>query len=82
MSEEYEPELGQMFFGQSSQELECPDYVDAALEFLATLFYNKRLSDKNPFRNTGWCWGNDVFGIQAYSWDDEREQNTILNIKI
>lgn len=74
MFKEYEPELGQMLFGQPSQELECPDYIDAALEFLATLFDNKRLSDENPFRNTGWEWSNEIFEVKAYSWNEDIEQ--------
>jgi len=72
---EYEPELGQMCFGQPSQELECPTYVEAALEYLAeSFFYNKDISVENPFRNTGWQWSNKVFEVNAYNWDEDKIQ--------
>lgn len=68
----YEPELGQMCFGQPSKELECPTYVIAALEFLAeNFFYNKKISENNPFRNTGRKWCNSVFEVNAYEWNED-----------
>ena len=74
MSDKYELELGQMMFGQPSQELECPDYVGAALEYLANFFYNKSVSKENPFRNTGWEWNNNVFEVEAYDWNEDVKQ--------
>jgi hypothetical protein len=71
---EYEPELGQACMGQPTQQFECPDYVTAALEYLATLFYDKNLSRENPFRNTGWSFINTVFMVHAYDWDDAKTQ--------
>jgi hypothetical protein len=67
----YEPELGQMCFGQPSKELECPDYVAVALEYLANFFYNEEISKNNPFRNTGQKWHNSVFEVSAYEWDED-----------
>jgi hypothetical protein len=75
MSREYEPELGQMCFGQPTQQFECPDYVAAALEYLAeSFFYDKNLSKENPFRNTGARWSNSVFEVRAYDWNEDNIQ--------
>lgn len=71
---EYEPEIGQACFGQPSQPLECPTYVEVALEYLANFFYNKDISTENPFRNTGWQWSNKVFEVNAYNWDEDKIQ--------
>jgi hypothetical protein len=77
---EYEPELGQILYGQEPQEFECPTYVEAALEYLAeSFFYNKNISDENPFRNTGAQWANSVFEVNAYNWDEE--SNQLFNFK-
>jgi hypothetical protein len=72
---EYEPELGQMCMGQPTQSLECPTYVDVALEYLAeSFFYNKDISDENPFRNTGARWSNSIFEVNAYDWNEDNIQ--------
>jgi hypothetical protein len=70
----YEPELGQMCFGQEPQKFECPDYVAAALECLANFFYNKEISSENPFRNTGARWSNFLFTVNAYDWNEDNIQ--------
>ncbi len=69
----YEPELGQLIMGQKSQDLECPEYVVAALEYLANFFDKKSISEQNPFRNTGWNWANSIFTVFAYEWDKDIE---------
>jgi len=71
---EYEPELGQMCMGQPTQKLECPDYVAAALEYLAYFFYDKKISQGNPFRNTGAKWSNFLFTVNAYDWNEDNIQ--------
>lgn len=68
---EYIPELGQMCFGQPSQQFETPEHVIAALEYLAVIFDDKQVSDNNPFRNTGWKWCNNVFEVNAYNWNED-----------
>lgn len=72
---EYKPELGQLCFGQPSQNFDCPEYIEAALEYLANFFYNQELSDENPFRNTGYNWSNDIFDVRAYDWNEEHIQS-------
>jgi hypothetical protein len=77
----YEPELGQMCMGQPTQRLECPDYVTAALEYLANFFYDKVLSSNNPFRNTGARWSNLVFEVSSYDWNEDNIQPFNLKYK-
>jgi hypothetical protein len=71
---EYEPELGQIFYGQEPQKFECPDYVAAALEYLTHFFYDKDISRENPFRNTGARWHNSIFEVNAYDWNEDNVQ--------
>jgi hypothetical protein len=68
----YEPELGQMLFGQSHQEYECGSYLLVALETLSCLFSS--LYDRpNPFSNTGERYDSEIFSVHAYSWGDEEQ---------
>lgn len=81
MSALYQPELGQMVFGQPSQELEAPRYLEAALTLLSAVLVRTQENIKqervdDPFGNTGGDYRNDVFHAQAYSWgDDEQPYN-------
>lgn len=76
----YIPELGQLAWGQPSQPLECPEYVEVALRFLEYYMDDKYRwkpltgTDGNPFRNTGGKFCNSVFCAEAYSWNEEVEQ--------
>lgn len=73
--DKYEPELGQLTMGQPMQEFDTPCYMDAALEFLASMFFDdKNISRENPFRNTGYSWENDIFEVHAYDWDEDHIQ--------
>lgn len=78
MQQEYEPELGQMLFGQPSQRYEAPESLEHALFLLgenvvaAAEARGERMG--NPFSNTGERFKNDVFEVQAYSWDEDEEQ--------
>jgi hypothetical protein len=56
------------------QEFDCPDYVDAGLRYLAGFFDDKRVSEQNPFYNTGWSWSCDVFRVNAYDWNEDSTQ--------
>lgn len=72
----YEPELGQAVFGQPAQALECPEYVQDALEAirwtLVTLLYDIY---NDPFDNTGaGKFECDVFKVHAYSWGEEPQE--------
>lgn len=72
--EKFEPELGQLVNGQPWQKFETPVYIDAALEYLACHFDDKKISDDNPFRNTGFNWVNEVFEVHAYDWNENHHQ--------
>ncbi len=77
----YEPELGQMIFGQPAQRYKTPIYLDVALECLQGYFSTRidsleKLKDfiDNPFDNTGAVFKNSVFEVQAYNWNTDVEQ--------
>lgn len=76
----YQPELGQLVFGQPTQQFAVPDIMTAVLEKLATEYervgwniHQKEI--ENPFYNSGPAYNlkTDVFEVWAYSWttDDQ-----------
>ena len=73
-------ELGNLMFNTNrNQVYNCPDWVVALLSDinrrLKIVAWNADRKDfDSPFENTGNRWANDVFEVQAYSWDDEVEQ--------
>ena len=69
----YQPELGQMCFGQPWHDLECQDKVMSALEAMHRVWHATRITD-NPFSNTGARYNGKVVKIHAYSWNDEENQ--------
>ena len=76
----YQPELGQLVFGQPTQEFPVPDIMTAVLEKLATEYdrvgWNIHQHEiENPFCNMGPAYNlkTDVFEVCAYSWT-EKEQ--------
>jgi len=76
MTEYFEPEMGQAIFGQPYQELGCPEYIIALLQYLE---YEMELCEcfddgDSPFRNTGNRYANEVFQVEAYCWDEEVQQ--------
>lgn len=72
---EYQPELGQMCFGQPWQQKECPEKVLSALRALQNTFEAVR-DDINPFGNNGTRFDGEKFKAHAYSWsDDDQEFN-------
>jgi hypothetical protein len=78
--EQYQPELGQALFGQPSKEYECPRwmiaYLDAISHELDRVMWNiHQKTYESPFSNTGQRFKNDVFEVQAYSWDEDEEQS-------
>lgn len=70
---EYEPELGQMCFGQPWQLLKISGKVERALQALQCA-WNAIRRDDNPFENTGARYDGKNFQVHAYSWNDEEEQ--------
>lgn len=58
---------------------DVPDYVQAAFslidEELARVMWNINQEEfDSPFSNTGERFKNDIFEVEAYSWDDEYDQ--------
>ena len=75
----YKPELGQAVFGQPFKQFECPDWVEAFLRAieseLGRVQWNLNQEEySSPFGNTGNKYKNHVFEVEAYDWDEEREQ--------
>jgi hypothetical protein len=77
----YEPELGQMMFGQPFKQHAVSNIVDAALcrirDNLDRVMWNVNQEKyDSPFGNTGNAFACDTFEVHAYSWgDDERPFN-------
>lgn len=79
MNREYEPELGQMAFGQPFKEYEASELLIAALnairEELERVHWNNNQEQiQDPFGNTGGTYMNPTFKVEAYSWDEETPQ--------
>ena len=58
---------------------ECPEYIIALLDYinekLKIVMWNKYQKEyDSPFENTGNKYKNNVFEVEAYSWNDEIEQ--------
>lgn len=75
----YEPELGQLCFGQPFKEYKVSDLVIAALheidDKLSTVMWNIYQKEySSPFSNTGNSFKCDTFEVEAYSWNDAMEQ--------
>lgn len=77
----YQPELGQMIFGQPFKEHAVSNLVDAALchirDELDRVMWNVNQREyDSPFGNTGNTFKCDTFEVHAYSWgDDEQPYN-------
>jgi len=74
----YEPELGQAVFGQPYKQFGVSAQLESAMVAIETrLMLKMGLIDKNfesPFRNTGSKFYCDTFLVEAYSWNDEYDQ--------
>jgi hypothetical protein len=77
----YEPEMGQMCFGQPSQRYAGSELLSAALQAindrLDMVMWNKNQEEyPSPFINSGNVEGfkNGTFEAHAYSWDEDVEQ--------
>lgn len=78
MSDAYEPELGQMIFGQPTQEWASDNLFDAAITLLAEELERvlgnvtqDRVS--NPFHNSGARFDTEGLSVHAYSWGDDEQ---------
>lgn len=73
MMARFEPELGQLAFGQPSHRYSDPEWLESLLRLIEYALYDIGV-DPSPFGNTGERFENDTFTVEAYSWDDEYEQ--------
>ena len=76
MTAEYEPELGQMIFGQPHKQFEVPEIVEAALRSLdneleRVMWSAQQKEYASPFGNTGNSFKCATFEVAAYSWSDD-----------
>lgn len=75
-----ELELGNIVFNTNkNQQYKCDNYViallreiDFKLDIVMKNIY--QIEYDSPFENTGNKFKNDVFEVQAYSWNDEEQQ--------
>ena len=73
-------ELGNIMFNTNkNQQYDCPRWVVALLneldDQLDRVMWNIHQEEyQSPFENTANSFKNDVFEVQAYSWDDEVHQ--------
>jgi hypothetical protein len=79
MAEAYVPELGQMVFGQPSKQYQVPDLMEAVLGLLQyrlrTVQWNIHQEElPDPFSNSGGQFLSETFCVEAYDWDEDREQ--------
>jgi len=78
---EYEPELGQLVFGQPWKQFEASNLVVAVLDLinreLCRIQWNIHQKEyDSPFHNTGSRFQCDSFEVNAYDWgDDEQTYN-------
>ena len=76
---EYEPELGQALFGQPYKEYGASDLLIAALreigrELDRVMWNIHQKVYSSPFDNTGNSFKCDVFEAEAYSWNEDYDQ--------
>jgi hypothetical protein len=76
MSDAYQPELGQMMFGQPSHALSVPVDVELALDAIsnAASVYCGFGAFESPFSNSGARYEWSCFAVHAYDWGDDQSQ--------
>lgn len=73
MTDGYQPELGQMLYGQPSQELKCNWQIESFISALQMAFNLAYPKLDNPFDNAGARYKWPSFTVHAYSWGDEEQ---------
>lgn len=82
----YEPELGQMAFGNPWNQYECPELVIAGLEYLAdeicrVMGNNTQEDFDPPTGNYGTKFKNDTFEMRSYYWGEDEQEIARPNFK-
>lgn len=75
MTNKYEPELGQAAFGAKFSDLECPEYIEALIRYLADeisrVEWNRTQKKyEPPTYNNGKEYKTDCFEMRSYCWED------------
>ena len=71
MTEQFEPELGQLLFSNAPlEEFDMQRHVQLGIEQLGLYLQVTKILKYNPVSNTGAEFSNDVFSIRAYCWCD------------
>jgi len=76
---EYEPEIGQILFGQPFKQFAVSELCEAALVMIESeierVMWNAHQAEyPSPFRNTGSSFECDAFMVEAYRWGDQSDQ--------
>lgn len=76
--ERFEPELGQMVFGQPTQEYDGGELLDAALTYLSEeldrVLWNRLQKEcPSPFANSGARFETEGLAIHSYDWGSENQ---------
>lgn len=71
---DYTPELGQLCFGQPYHTHIMTNDVECALRLLGNLIVDLGYRVDSPANNSGMQFKNDVFEMNAYSWDEDTPQ--------
>lgn len=76
MSEQYQPELGQMLYGQPTHALTVPVDVEVALDAIssAVVIFCDFGPCESPFSNSGARFKWSCFTVHSYDWNESREQ--------
>lgn len=75
---EFEPELGQMAFGNAFKEFAVSEIVEASLmrisrELERVMWNELQRYYESPFANTGNRFKNETFEVNAYDWNDDEQ---------
>ena len=82
----YEPELGQAIFGCPTSQYQCPEFIEAGLNYLAeeierVEWNNTQKEYEAPTANNGEEYKTDVFEMRAYEWGEDETQQQLPNFK-
>jgi hypothetical protein len=75
----FQPEIGQMIFGQPYKPFPVPEIMDAALEAIRhelqrVLWNLRQRQGGDPFGNEGASFRCEAFTVCSYSWNDDLAQ--------
>ena len=79
-SKPYEPELGQMCFGNPTGEYECSVEIGVLLEAIGALI-ELTTGTVDPTGNNGAEYKNDTFEMRSYYWGEDEAMQDAPNFK-